>query len=126
MDNHVHLLIQTREPNLGEGMRRLHSSYAQCFNSRHGSTGHLFQGRYGSVGIETDEHLWTVVAYIAMNPVEAGLCHQPDDWPWSSHTLVVSNSAPDWIDVPHLLDSFAAAGGDGHHRYVDYIKGLSL
>jgi putative transposase len=126
MDNHVHLLLETREANLGDGMRWLHGSYARRFNARHGSSGHLFQGRYGSVRIKTDEQLWTVAAYIAMNPVEAGLCRRADDWPWSSHPMVLSGSAPDWIDVPHLLEHFAAAGGDGRGRYADLLKGQSL
>jgi putative transposase len=127
MDNHVHLLLETREANLGIGMGRLHGSYAQHFNSRHGTSGHLFQGRYGSARITTDEQLWTVAVYIAMNPVEAGLCRYPDDWPWSSHPMVLSESAPDWIDIPHLLDYFAAAGGDGRRRYAElFLKGQSL
>src|SRR5687768_12920597 len=79
MDNHVHLLLETREANLGVGMGRLHGSYAQHFNSRHGTSGHLFQGRYGSARITTDERLWTLAVYIAMNPVVAGLCRRPDD-----------------------------------------------
>jgi putative transposase len=127
MDNHVHLLLETRETNLGVGMRRLHGSYAQQFNSRHGSSGHLFQGRYGSVLIKTDEQLWTVVSYIAMNPVEAGLCRRAEDWPWGSHSKVMSDTAPNWIDVPYLLDCFAAAGGDGRRRYAElFLKGQSL
>ena len=127
MDNHVHLLIETREPNLGAGMRRLHGSYAQCFNSRHGSCGHLFQERYGSVRIKTDEQLWTVAVYIAMNPVRAGLCRRPTDWPWSSHSMTVRDIAPEWIDISHLLAYFAAAGVDGRRRYAElFLKGQSL
>jgi len=127
MDNHVHLLLETREPNLGAGMRRLHGSYAQRFNARHGSSGHLFQERYGAVQVKSDEQLWTVAVYIAMNPVEAGLCGRPDDWPWSSHSMVLTDTAPDWVDVSHLLDCFAAAGGDGRRRYAElFLKGQSL
>ena len=119
MDNHVHLLLETREPNLGVGMRRLHGSYAQRFNARHGRSGHLFRERYGSVRIKTDEQLWTTAIYIAMNPVAAGLCRDPQDWHWSSHSMVLSDTAPDWIDVPHLLDCFAAARGDGRRMYAE-------
>ena len=62
-----------------------------------------------------------------MNPVEAGLCRHPDDWPWSSHSMILSDTARHWIDVPHLLDCFAAAGGDGRRRYAElFIKGQSL
>ena len=54
MGNHVHLLIETREPNLGIGMHRLHGGYAQYFNRRHGFVGHLFQDRYEAVTIAND------------------------------------------------------------------------
>ena len=74
MGNHVHLLIETREPNLGAGMHRLHGAYAQWFNRRHGFVGHVFQNRYESVTIENDPQLWVTAAYIARNPVTAGLC----------------------------------------------------
>jgi putative transposase len=124
MNNHVHLLLETREPNLGAGMGRLHGSYAQRFNLRHGSSGHVFQGRFGAERINTDEQLWTAAVYIAMNPVEAGLCRRPDDWPWSSHSMTLSGTAPDWIDTTHLLKYFAAAGGDGRRRYAEmFLKG---
>src|SRR3954451_17302935 len=87
MSNHVHLLIETPEPNLGDGMRRLHGDFARGFNRRHGISGHVFQGRFGSKPLKDDGHLWTTAAYIAANPVEAGLCAAPEGWRWSSHRL---------------------------------------
>src|SRR6476659_7057647 len=51
MDNHVHLIVETPEPNLAPGMQRLHGEYAQMLNERHGRVGHVFQGRYGSVPV---------------------------------------------------------------------------
>ena len=48
MDNHVHLLIETPEANLGAGMQWLHGLYGRSFNDRHGRSGHVFQGRYGA------------------------------------------------------------------------------
>jgi len=119
MANHVHLLVETPRPNLADGMRWLHGTYGGGFNKRHDRSGHLFQGRFGSERVKTDGQLWTVAHYIAMNPVEAGLCHRPDDWPWSSHSMALSGSAPDWVDIPHLLEYFAAAGGDGRRRYAE-------
>jgi hypothetical protein len=46
-------------------------------------SGHLFQGRFGAVRIRTQAQLEAVLDYIALNPVEAGLCRTPEDWPWS-------------------------------------------
>ena len=54
MGNHMHLLIETREPNLGAGMHRLHGAYAQYFNRRYDHSGHLFKDRYDAVPIQND------------------------------------------------------------------------
>src|SRR3712207_5396432 len=88
MPTHVHLLIETTEPNLGIGMRRVHVAYVSAFNRRHQRRGHLIENRFGSVRVEDDAHLWMVVGYIARNPVEARLCRRPEEWPWSSHAAI--------------------------------------
>lgn len=111
MGNHLHLLIETRTPNLGAGMQWLHGRYAQEFNQRHRHSGHLFQGRYGSTRIEDDAQLWTVVRYIALNPVDAGLCTDARDWRWGSHAMVAAGSHPAWLDVARLGEYLTAAAG---------------
>jgi putative transposase len=121
MENHVHLLLETPEPNLGQGMRLLQSSYARAFNVRHGRTGHLFQGRFGSVLIRTDAQLWAVVSYIARNPIEAGLCEALDQWPWSSHQALLGGPGPNWLDVPHLLSHFEGGKSDARSRYRELV-----
>jgi putative transposase len=118
MGNHVHLLIETPNANLGAGMQRMHSDYAQYFNLRHGHCGHVFQGRYGSVRIKTDGQLWMAAAYMARNPVEAGLCAEPEEWRWSSYADTVAGTSPNWLDGGRLLDYFAASGGDPRTRYA--------
>ncbi len=83
MDNHTHLLLETPQPNLSQGMQRLQSRYTKRFNWRHGRSGHLFQGRYDAVRITSDEHLITVTDYVTQNPVKAGLCERTGDWVWT-------------------------------------------
>jgi putative transposase len=53
MGNHFHLLVMTLEPTLARGMRQLKGVYAQWFNRRHRRVGHLFQGRYKAVTVQT-------------------------------------------------------------------------
>jgi putative transposase len=84
MSNHFHLLIETPRPNLSAGMQRLKCEYAAYFNERHSFDGHLFRQRFGSRLIETEEHRVEALRYIALNPVRAGLCEHPAEWPWSS------------------------------------------
>jgi len=122
MDNHMHLLIETPEPNLGRGMQRLHGDFGRGFNRRHSRSGHVFQGRYGSNPVRDDEQLWTVAGYIAANPVEAGLCRSPADWPWSSHAAVLGGlPAPAWLDLGRLYERFESWGGDPRERYLDAV-----
>jgi len=118
MDNHVHLLVETPHPNLGEGMQRLHAPYAKKFNARHGTVGHVFQGRYGTKRIKDDVHLITALRYIARNPVEAGLCGAEGDWPWSSHTMLLAGTAPQWLDGARVGEHLSAWGHqDLRHLY---------
>jgi len=125
MPNHVHLLLETPEPNLGRGMQSLHGRYAQTFNARHGRDGHLFQGRFGSVPVTDDRQLATTVGYIATNPVSAGLVGTPEDWTWGSHRAIRGVEQPQaWLAVRRLEELLAGAfGGDGAARYGELVAG---
>jgi putative transposase len=118
MENHVHLLMETPQANLSGGMQRMHGLYAREFNTRHGRSGHVFQGRYGAVRMTTDDQLIGAAIYVAMNPVEAGLCSRPEEWPWSSHAEVIAGRRPDWIDVSRLLGLFGPDADEGRQRYA--------
>ena len=66
--------------------------------------------------------LLTVIRYIARNPVEAGLCDEPEQWPWASHAAVVGGTAPRWLDTTRLLAYFGADGGEPMQRYVAFVR----
>ncbi len=59
MDNHFHLLAQTRRANLSRWMQWLLAAYTAGFQHRHRRVGHghLFQGRYKSVVVEAGGYL---------------------------------------------------------------------
>ena len=122
MGNHVHLLIETPEPSLGYGMQRLHGRYARQLNDRRGRSGHVFQGRFKSELLRTDAHLMATVAYIAANPVDAGLCRSPEQWPWSSHAVALTGAGPSWLATRRMLAYYGAAGGDPWRRYLDAVE----
>jgi len=124
MGNHMHLLVETREPNLGNGMHRLQGSYAQYFNRRHGHVGHLFQDRYRAEPVTSDGQLFMTAAYIARNPVDAGLCESAADWTWSSHADLLNAREPLWLDTERLVEFFGAQGGDGLARYISLVDAL--
>ena len=61
------------------------TTHVRRYHRHYGSSGHLWQGRYKSFGIEDDDHLLTVARYVEGNPVRAGLVETAVDWVWSSH-----------------------------------------
>jgi putative transposase len=84
MPNHYHLVLETPEPNLSEGMQRLNWRYATWFNRRHGFTGHVFERRFYSDLVESNAHFLELARYVLLNPVRAGLCSHPKEWRFSS------------------------------------------
>jgi putative transposase len=83
MTTHYHLILACSRAELSPAMRRLNGRYAQRYNHRHQRVGHVWGGRYSSYVIDSDEHLAAARAYIAANPVAAGLCSAVEDWPWT-------------------------------------------
>ncbi|MBB6215045.1 REP element-mobilizing transposase RayT [Anaerosolibacter carboniphilus] len=84
MDNHVHLLIGEQEE-IGISIKRITVGYVQWHNNKHERTGHLFQNRYMSEVVETEEYLINVLRYIHQNPVKAKITNHAKDYPWSSY-----------------------------------------
>jgi putative transposase len=118
MGNHYHLVVEISAANLARGMRVLNGSYAQWFNRRHGRVGHLFQGRYGSVLVQTDAHLQTVLAYVALNPVRAKLCASPRKWRWSSHRATLGLEAPGLLALDTVLGYLGSTRSEARRIYL--------
>jgi putative transposase len=84
MPNHVHLILApSDEAGLGLAIGEAHRRYTNFINARGRWTGHLFQGRFGSVAMD-EGHLMAAVRYVSLNPVRARLAARAEDWPWSS------------------------------------------
>ena len=122
MDNHYHLLIQTPDGNLSKGMRQLNGVYTQASNRRHKRVGHLFQGRFKAILVDSDAYLLELSRYIVLNPVRAGMVKKPQQWPWSSyHACVGAEEAPDWLAVDGLLAQFAKRRSLAQERYAQFV-----
>jgi len=69
MLNHIHLVCETPEGNVSRFMQSLTTGYTVYYNLRHESSGHLFQGRFGSKLVEGDSYLLALTRYVHLNPV---------------------------------------------------------
>ena len=84
MNNHVHLLLRGPIEEISSCLKKTLGAYAIYFNAKSGRVGHLFQGRFRSEPVDTDEYLLGVTCYIHNNPVKAGIS-RVDGYPWSSY-----------------------------------------
>ena len=84
MPNHVHVLIEVAERwSLSQILHGWRSYTANEANRVLGRTGRFWMEEYFDRFIRDDKHFRSVLSYIRMNPVKAGLTTDPDAWPWS-------------------------------------------
>ena len=122
MQNHYHLVVEIEGPTLSRGLQQLNGVFAQTFNRRHGFVGHLFQGRFHSVRVETDSHLLELARYLPLNPVRARLCDEPADWPWSSYRAMLGISRPaPFLAVDRVLGLFALDPGRARKAFRSFV-----
>jgi putative transposase len=133
MGNHYHLLIETPEGNLVDGMKWLQSTYTARYNRRHKLFGHLFQGRYKAVIVDESEPMYfqVVSTYIHLNPARAGLVRigqqRLKSYRWSSYRWYLSRGGnrPAWLELERVMGSF----GFRERRskgYEAYMEGRAL
>jgi REP element-mobilizing transposase RayT len=110
MRNHFHLVVETPDANLADGMHWLLSAHTIRLNRRHETPGHVFSGRYKALVVEGDGggYLKTVCDYVHLNPVRAHLLGRQDrllGYPWSSLVwyLAAKEHRPGWMRVDRLL-----------------------
>ncbi len=122
MTNHFHLLISLSAPSLSNGMHRLNGLYARRFNERHGHTGHVFEARFSSRVIESDEHLLEAIRYVVLNPVRVGECNDPGEWPWSSFRATAGlEPCPRFLAAARVRRLFGRGRG-GAELYAAFVR----
>jgi putative transposase len=123
MPNHVHIVLT---PSDKDGLWRtfgdLHRRYTGFINARRRTTGHLWQGRYGSVAMD-EEHFVTALRYVALNPVRARLTKRPEEWRWSSTRALLAGKDDYIVKVAPVLDrvgDFGAFLGENFDEASSY------
>ena len=123
MTNHYHLVVETVEGNLAQGMRQLNGVYTQMVNRSHGRVGHVFQGRYKAILVEKDAYLLELARYVVLNPVRAGMVSDTGDWPWSSYaTMTGTQEGPAWLQTDRILGQFGDDRSEAIARYINFVR----
>ena len=92
MENHVHLLIKEGKEPIELIFKRIGNRFVYWYNTKYKRVGHLFQDRYRSEPVETDEYFLTVLRYIHQNPVKAGIVKSCGKYRFSSYNEYIKES----------------------------------
>lgn len=84
MTNHIHLILYDKMENLSKALQGLTIRYSSYWNKKYERVGHVFQNRFLSKSVETQEYLKNLCRYIHQNPCKSGIASM-EEYPWSSY-----------------------------------------
>ncbi len=120
MDNHVHILIETKDKPPGKFIGRVNAMYAKYFNKKYNYIGHLFQDRYHPQFIETDAQMLEASRYIHLNPVKANMVEKPEEYQWSSYSMYIGERKEKIICSDKILCYYKEA--DKRELYKNFVE----
>ena len=86
MNNHAHMLIKCENiDEMSKYMKRVNIKFSRYYNKKHNRVGYVFRDRFKSQGIYSEKHMYNCIRYIYENPVKAGICKRPDEYPYSNY-----------------------------------------
>ncbi|MDH3975021.1 MAG: transposase [Deltaproteobacteria bacterium] len=123
MSNHVHLLVETGSISLSKIFQGINQSFTLYFNKKYNLSGHLFQGRYRAILCEKDAYLLSLLKYIHLNPVRAGMVKDVKDYRWSSHKVYTGETKQtELIDADDVLGIFSIKRSNARELYQCFIS----
>lgn len=101
MPNHFHLLLkQNKDMGISTYISNFVNAYTKYFNTKNDRVGHLFQGVFKAVYVETDEQLLHLTRYIHLNPIVASLVTENTlvNYHWSSYPSYISQASDELVE----------------------------
>ena len=115
MNTHFHLVLQaSTKTTLSAHLAYVKWHYTQWMRRKYGWRGPLWRERYKSLPIENESYLTACGTYVECNPVRAGMCRDPADYPFSSYRKYHQGLADD------IVDEYEAAGSPETLMLVNY------
>lgn len=135
MPNHFHFMLrQEKENGIKQFIQRLSNSFAHYFSLKYKKRGHVFEGNFKAVRVETDEQFIHLSQYIHLNPVTAYIVESPKDYPYSSYNTYLGNDKFPFVDPKSILAHFPSSkkyeefvlDQKDYQRVLQEIKHLAL
>lgn len=119
MPNHFHILLrQKKDGGITEFVSKLSNSYTKYINIKNNRVGHLFQGNFKAVHVETNEQLLHLSRYIHLNPLVSYLVKDLDSYKWSSFPeyINLTDAKKTICDKKIVMDQFKS-----HEEYRQFV-----
>ena len=124
MPNHFHLLLFQKKssPTLTNLMQKITVTYAMYFQYKYQHSGALFQGRFRSIKVSSDQQLLYLTKYIHLNPQKT-VGTVPTDYLYSSlkDYLLLNKNLKDWLYSKTILNKFYPNSPNPQKDYLDFL-----
>ena len=115
--NHYHFIVKQEQNNgIVKFMQKVGTSYTMYFNKKTKRSGALFQGRFKSIHIDSNEYLLLLSAYVNVNHEIHGFSEK--DWPYSSFLDYTGKREGKLCNKEIILGQF----DNNFDEYEKYIK----
>lgn len=123
MTNHVHLLLAPGESVTGMGklMKGLAARATRYRNKLEGRSGTLWESRYKSSPVQSEQYLLACCRYIELNPVRAHMIEEPGEYLWSSYRQRVGIDEDNWLDRDPCYTGLAATESERRQYYNRFM-----
>jgi len=126
MPTHLHLVLTQLKPGgISIFMSNVLNSYTRYFNNKNKRKGPLWQSRFKSVEVKTNEQHLHLTRYIHLNPVSEGLVDKPEQWSYSSYNEYINRSKNSMCNYSKYIDIEPDRYIDFVTSRIDYQKELS-
>ena len=127
MTNHLHLLITPKgKEQLTKFMQSIANRYVRYFNAKYQRTGTIWEGRFKSCLVDSDDYLFTLYKYIEMNPVKAGMVKDIADYKWSSYPYNALDKEDNLITEHKLYRDLGLTTEQRNRRYKEIFNSLDI
>lgn len=117
MPNHFHLLLrQDQENGIKKFIQKVSNSFAHYFCLKYQTRGHIFEGNFKAVRVESNEQLLHLSRYIHLNPVTSYIVNTPQEYPYSSYQLYTDKKQSSFIDKSYILSHFSSV-----EKYKEFV-----
>lgn len=121
MDNHYHLVFEVIDTGLSIIMQIINQSYSKYYNKKYNRCGTIFGQRYAFYPVQNEFHFFSLLRYIAFNPVKANLVSYPAQYRWCAHLEIISGLSL-IVSGQRLLTWFGPQDKQAAEHYKYFIE----